>query len=60
MSATNPTGMMPMQQQQQQQPGSQGAFSNMSNPQNLQAGMVTLQNTSQNHPGFSQQRQNPQ
>lgn len=56
----NPGGMMPIQQQQQH--GSQGAFGGMaSNTQNLQSGMVTLQNTQQNHPNFSQQRQqNPQ
>ncbi|OIW09235.1 hypothetical protein TanjilG_26448 [Lupinus angustifolius] len=64
MGGGNPGGMMPIQQQQQQQQhGSQGgAFGSMaSNAQNLQSGMVTLQNTQQNHPNFSQQRQqNPQ
>lgn len=59
MGGGNPGGMMPMQQQQH---GSQGAFGGMaSNAQNLQSGMVTLHNTQQNHPNFSQQRQqNPQ
>lgn len=58
MGAANATNMIPMQQQQQQQPGSQGAFGNMApNAQGLQSGMVTLPNTSQNHPNFSQQRQ---
>ena len=63
MGGGNPGGMMPMQQQQQQQQhGSQGAYGNMApTAQNLQPGMVTLQNTPQNHPNFSQQRQqNPQ
>jgi hypothetical protein len=63
MGAANPSGMMPIQQQQQQQQhGSQSAFGNMqTNAQNLQPGMVTLQNTQQNLPNFAQQRQqNPQ
>ena len=63
MGAANPSGMMPMQQQQQQQQhGSQSAFGNMQpNAQNLQSGMVTLQNTQQNLSNFAQQRQqNPQ
>lgn len=49
--AANGSGMMGMQQQQQQ-------FGNMSSQsgQNLQQGMVQLQNTSQNHPNFQQQR----
>lgn len=60
MGATNPGGMMPMQQQQQQH-GSQGAFGNMQpNAQNLQPGMVALQNATQNHPNFPQQRQQNQ
>ncbi|XP_014621635.1 mediator of RNA polymerase II transcription subunit 8 isoform X2 [Glycine max] len=64
MGGGNPGGMMPIQQQQQQQQqqqhGSQ-AFGSMANAQNLQSGLVTLQNTQQNHPNFSQQRQqNPQ
>ncbi|KAF8007634.1 hypothetical protein BT93_K1587 [Corymbia citriodora subsp. variegata] len=59
MGAANATNMIPIQQQQQQQQsGSQGAFGNMAaNAQGLQSGMVTLPNTSQNHPNFSQQRQ---
>ena len=60
MGGGNPGGMMPIQQQQQQQQqqqhGSQ-AFGSMANAQNLQSGLVTLQNTQQNHPNFSQQRQ---
>ncbi|XP_057968602.1 mediator of RNA polymerase II transcription subunit 8 isoform X2 [Malania oleifera] len=61
----NTGGMMPMQQQlqqqQQQQLGSQGAFGNMAqNAQNLQPGMVALQNAPQNHPNFQQQRQQNQ
>lgn len=63
MGAANSSGMMPIQQQQQQQQhGSQSAFGNMQpNAQNLQPGMVALQNTQQNLPNFSQQRQqNPQ
>ncbi|XP_042983704.1 mediator of RNA polymerase II transcription subunit 8 isoform X2 [Carya illinoinensis] len=63
MGAANPSGMMPIQQQQQQQQhGSQTTFGNMQpNAQNLQPGMVALQNTQQNLPNFSQQRQqNPQ
>ena len=63
MGAANPSGMMPIQQQQQQQQhGSQSAFGNMTtNAQNLQPGMVGLQNTSQNLPNYAQQRQqNPQ
>lgn len=60
MGGGNPSGMMPIQQQQQQH-GSQAFGSMASNAQNLQSGMVTLQNTQQNHPNFSQQRQqNPQ
>ncbi|KAI4355908.1 hypothetical protein L6164_004635 [Bauhinia variegata] len=66
MGGGNPGGMMPIQQQQQQQQqqhqhGSQGAFGGMAaNAQNLQSSMM-LQNTPQNHPNFSQQRQqNPQ
>ncbi|KAK7325339.1 hypothetical protein VNO77_29501 [Canavalia gladiata] len=59
MGGGNPGGMMPMQQQQQH--GSQAFGSMASNAQNLQSGMVSLQNTQQNHPNFSQQRQqNPQ
>lgn len=60
MGTANPSGMMPIQQQQQH--GSQSAFGNMqTNAQSLQPGMVTLQNTQQNLPNFSQQRQqNPQ
>ncbi|XP_047171139.1 mediator of RNA polymerase II transcription subunit 8 [Vigna umbellata] len=59
MGGGNPSGMMPIQQQQQH--GSQAFGSMASNAQNLQSGMVTLQNTQQNHPNFSQQRQqNPQ
>ncbi|KAL2332557.1 hypothetical protein Fmac_020138 [Flemingia macrophylla] len=59
MGGGNPGGMMPIQQQQQH--GSQAFGSMASNAQNLQSGMVTLQNTQQNHPNFSQQRQqNPQ
>ncbi|RZB84892.1 mediator of RNA polymerase II transcription subunit 8-like isoform X1 [Glycine soja] len=63
MGGGNPGGMMPIQQQQQQQQqhGSQAFGSMASNAQNLQSGLVTLQNTQQNHPNFSQQRQqNPQ
>ena len=63
MGAANPGSMMQQQQQQQQQQhGSQSAFGNMpQNAQNLQPGMVTLQNTQQNLPNFGQQRQqNPQ
>ncbi|KAL3528491.1 hypothetical protein ACH5RR_007813 [Cinchona calisaya] len=56
MGGTNPGNMMPIQQQQQQL-GSQGAFGNMQqNMQNLQPGMMPLQNTPQNHPNFQQQR----
>nr|KYP50406.1 hypothetical protein KK1_027771 [Cajanus cajan] len=63
MGGGNPGGMMSIQQQQQQQQqhGSQAFGSMASNAQNLQSGMVTLQNAQQNHPNFSQQRQqNPQ
>ncbi|PSS07237.1 Mediator of RNA polymerase II transcription subunit like [Actinidia chinensis var. chinensis] len=64
MGAANPGNMMPIQQQQQQQQqqhGSQGAFGNMpQNTQNLQPGMVALQNAQQNHPNFQQQRQQNQ
>lgn len=60
MGVSNPGGMMPMQQQQQQL-GSQGAFGNMQpNAQNLQSSMAALQNASQNHPNFAQQRQQNQ
>ncbi|KAK8469845.1 hypothetical protein PHAVU_005G185100 [Phaseolus vulgaris] len=59
MGGGNPGGMMPIQQQQQQH-GSQAFGSMASNAQNLQSGMVTLQNTQQNHPNFSQQRQQNQ
>ncbi|KAG4968629.1 hypothetical protein JHK87_034280 [Glycine soja] len=55
MGGGNPGGMMPIQQQQQH--GSQAFGSMASNAQNLQSGLVTLQNTQQNHPNFSQQRQ---
>ncbi|KAG8380269.1 hypothetical protein BUALT_Bualt07G0175800 [Buddleja alternifolia] len=52
MGASNAGGMMPIQQQQQQ-----GAFGNMTqSAQNLQAGMVPMQNTPQNHPNFQPQR----
>ncbi|KAL1551865.1 mediator of RNA polymerase II transcription subunit 8 isoform X2 [Salvia divinorum] len=48
-------GMMPIQQQQQH--GAQGTFGNMQQSgQNMQPGMVTMQNTQQNHPNFQQQR----
>ncbi|GAB4849942.1 hypothetical protein Ancab_029242 [Ancistrocladus abbreviatus] len=63
VGAANPGTMMPMQQQQQQQHGSQGAFGNLQqNTQNLPSNMVAaLQNASQHHPNFQQQRQqNPQ
>nr|XP_018632338.1 mediator of RNA polymerase II transcription subunit 8-like isoform X6 [Nicotiana tomentosiformis] len=51
MSGNNP-GMMPIQQQQQH-----GTFGNMSqNTQNLQQGMMPLQNTPQTHPSFQQQK----
>lgn len=60
MGAANPGGMMPIQQQQQQH-NTQGAFVNMAqNAQNLQSGMATLQSNPQNHPNFSQQRQQNQ
>ncbi|KAL0341749.1 UNVERIFIED_CONTAM: Mediator of RNA polymerase II transcription subunit [Sesamum calycinum] len=56
MGATNAGGMMPIQQQQQQH-GTQGAFGNMpQSAQNLQPGMLPMQNTPQNHPNFQQQR----
>ncbi|KAL0441260.1 UNVERIFIED_CONTAM: Mediator of RNA polymerase II transcription subunit [Sesamum radiatum] len=56
MGATNAGGMMPIQQQQQQH-GTQGAFANMpQSAQNLQPGMLPMQNTPQNHPNFRQQR----
>lgn len=60
MGGGNPGGMMSIQQQQQQQQqqqhSSQGAFGGMaSNAQNLQSGMMTLQNAQQNHPNFTQQ-----
>ncbi|XP_076943368.1 mediator of RNA polymerase II transcription subunit 8-like isoform X2 [Bidens hawaiensis] len=55
MGAGNPNTMMPMQQQQH---GSQGAFGNMQqNTQNMQPGMVPMQNQ-QNHTNFQQHRQN--
>ncbi|GAV66842.1 hypothetical protein CFOL_v3_10352, partial [Cephalotus follicularis] len=58
MGVSNPGGMM---QPQQAQHGSQGAFSSMpQNAQNLQSGMVALQNVQQNHPNFAQQRQQNQ
>ncbi|EEF48724.1 conserved hypothetical protein [Ricinus communis] len=64
MGVSNPGSMMPIQpqqSQQQQQLGSQGAFGNMPpNAQNLQSSMVALQNASQNHPNFVQQRQQNQ
>ncbi|KAJ6433177.1 hypothetical protein OIU84_020236 [Salix udensis] len=63
MGVSNTGGMMHMQQQQQQQQqlGSQGAFGNMQpNAQNLQSSMAALQNASQNHPNFAQQRQQNQ
>ncbi|CAJ1954920.1 unnamed protein product [Sphenostylis stenocarpa] len=56
MGGGNPGGMMPIQQQH----GSQAFGSMASNAQNLQSGMVTLQNSQQNHPNFSQQRQQNQ
>ncbi|KAK1414190.1 hypothetical protein QVD17_29931 [Tagetes erecta] len=61
MGAANQNNMMPMQQQQQH--GSQGAFGNMQqNTQNLQPGMVPMQNQmqnqQQNHTNFQQHRQN--
>ncbi|KAL8466544.1 hypothetical protein ACS0TY_035564 [Phlomoides rotata] len=71
MGAANAGGMMPIQQQQQ----SGGAFGNMpqnaqnlqqgmvqmqNTSQNLQQGMVQMQNTSQNHPNYQQQQQRPQ
>ncbi|KAL8043636.1 hypothetical protein ABFX02_09G128035 [Erythranthe guttata] len=61
MGAANAGGMMPIQQQQQQQQ-QQGAFGNMSQntPQNIQSNMLPMQNTSQNHPNFQQQRQQNQ
>uniref|UniRef100_A0A6M2F2B9 Mediator of RNA polymerase II transcription subunit 8 n=1 Tax=Populus davidiana TaxID=266767 RepID=A0A6M2F2B9_9ROSI len=60
MGVSNPGGMMPIQQQQQQL-GSQGAYGNMQpNAQNLQSSMAALQNASQNHPNFAQQRQQNQ
>ncbi|KAI3814866.1 hypothetical protein L1987_14513 [Smallanthus sonchifolius] len=56
MGAANPNTMMPIQQQQH---GSQGAFGNMQqNTQNLQPGMVPMQNQQQNHTNFQQHRQN--
>ncbi|PIN23881.1 hypothetical protein CDL12_03392 [Handroanthus impetiginosus] len=55
MGAANTGGMMPIQQQQQH--GTQGAFGNMpQSAQNLQPGMVPMQNTPQNHHNFQQQR----
>lgn len=58
MGVSNPGGMMPIQQQQL---SSQGAFGNMQpNAQNLQSSMAALQNASQNHPNFAQQRQQNQ
>ncbi|KAI3711921.1 hypothetical protein L1987_70470 [Smallanthus sonchifolius] len=56
MGAANPNTMMPIQQQQH---GSQGAFGNMQqNTQNLQPGMVPMQNQQQNHTNFQQHRHN--
>ncbi|MCD9558912.1 hypothetical protein HAX54_016603 [Datura stramonium] len=56
MGGNNP-GMMSIQQQQQQQQQQHGTFGNMSqNTQNMQQGMMPLQNTPQNHPSFQQQR----
>ncbi|KAL8242773.1 hypothetical protein R6Q59_013075 [Mikania micrantha] len=56
MGAPNSNTMLPMQQQQH---GSQGAFGNMQqNTQNLQPGMVPMQNPQQNHTNFQQHRQN--
>lgn len=62
LGATNPGSMMPLQQQQQQQQHvSQGTFGNMAaNAQNMQPGIVPLQNTQQNHPNYQQQRQQNQ
>ncbi|XP_074338905.1 mediator of RNA polymerase II transcription subunit 8 isoform X2 [Apium graveolens] len=61
LGAANPGTMMPIQQQQQQQHASQGTFGNMAgNAQNLQPGILPLQNTPQNHPNFQQQRQQNQ
>ncbi|KAJ8646091.1 hypothetical protein MRB53_007839 [Persea americana] len=59
MGAANSSNMVPMQQQQQH--STQGGYGNIpTNSQNLQPGMVNLQNTSQN-PNYPQQRQqNPQ
>ncbi|KAK4479228.1 hypothetical protein RD792_014739 [Penstemon davidsonii] len=55
MGAASASGMMPIQQQQQH--GTQGAFGNMpQGAQNLQSGIVPMQNTQQNHPNFQQQR----
>ncbi|XP_062193846.1 mediator of RNA polymerase II transcription subunit 8 isoform X2 [Phragmites australis] len=55
MGATNTTSMMGMQQQQQQ-----GVYGNMqAGAQNMQQGMVGLQNQTQN-PNFPQQRQQNQ
>ncbi|XP_068641830.1 mediator of RNA polymerase II transcription subunit 8-like isoform X2 [Aristolochia californica] len=52
MGAASPS----MVQMQQQQHGTQGGFGNIApNTQNLQPGMVALQNTNQN-PSFTQQR----
>jgi hypothetical protein len=54
MGAANTTGMMGMQQQQQ------GVYGNMqAGAQNMQQGMVGLQNQTQN-PNFPQQRQQNQ
>ncbi|KAL2243107.1 UNVERIFIED_CONTAM: Mediator of RNA polymerase II transcription subunit 8 [Sesamum indicum] len=55
MGTTNAGSMMPIQQQQQH--GTQGTFGNMpQSAQNLQPGMLPMQNTPQNHPNFQQQR----
>lgn len=51
MGATNPGNMMQIQQQQQQQ---HGTFGNIA--QNLQQGVMPLQNVPQNHPSYQQQR----
>ncbi|CAK7323776.1 unnamed protein product [Dovyalis caffra] len=60
MGVSNPGGMMPIQQQQQQQLSSQGAYGMQQNAQTLQSSMAALQNASQNHPNYAQQRQQNQ